>query len=214
MRCGGRFPFFRTVKWPGSRAEMRHTALDMKEKFIRLYQENITRDGAQDLLDWLGKTDFFTAPASTRFHSAYAGGLVEHSVNVYEVLRERYFEPGDSEESFAIAALLHDLCKAQFYKLGTRNVKNESTGQWEKVPYYTIEDKFPYGHGEKSVFLIERFMKLRLDEAVAIRWHMGGFDDTVKAGGYSISAAFEQYPLAIKLHLSDAEATYLRERKR
>ena len=156
MRCGGRFPFFRTVKWPGSRAEMRHTALDMKEKFIRLYQENITRDGAQDLLDWLGKTDFFTAPASTRFHSAYAGGLVEHSVNVYEVLRERYFEPGDSEESFAIAALLHDLCKAQFYKLGTRNVKNESTGQWEKVPYYTIEDKFPYGHGEKSVFLIER----------------------------------------------------------
>ena len=87
MRCGGRFPFFRTVKWPGSRAEMRHTALDMKEKFIRLYQENITRDGAQDLLDWLVKTDFFTAPASTRFHSAYAGGLVEHSVNVYEVLR-------------------------------------------------------------------------------------------------------------------------------
>ena len=214
MRCGGRFPFFRTVKWPGSRAEIRHIALDMKEKFIRLYQENITRDGAQDLLDWLGKTDFFTAPASTRFHSAYAGGLVEHSVNVYEVLRERYFEPGDSKESFAIAALLHDLCKAQFYKLGTRNVKNESTGQWEKVPYYTIEDKFPYGHGEKSVFLIERFMKLRLDEAVAIRWHMGGFDDTVKAGGYSISAAFEQYPLAIKLHLSDAEATYLRERKR
>ena len=186
----------------------------MKEKFVGIYRENIVRDGAQELLDWLLKTDFFTAPASTRFHSAYAGGLVEHSVNVYEVLRERYFEPGDSEESFAIIALLHDLCKAQFYKLGSRNVKNEATGQWEKVPYYTIEDKFPYGHGEKSVFLIERFMKLRLDEAVAIRWHMGGFDDTAKAGGYSISAAFEQYPLAVKLHLSDAEATYLRERKR
>lgn len=185
--------------------------MDMKEKFIRLYQENITRDGAQDLLDWLVKTDFFTAPASTRFHSAYAGGLVEHSVNVYEVLRERYFEPSDSEESFAIAALLHDLCKAQFYKLGTRNVKNESTGQWEKVPYYTIEDKFPYGHGEKSVFLIERFMKLRLDEAVAIRWHMGGFDDAVRGGSFAVSDAYNTYPLAVKLHIADLAATYLME---
>ena len=87
---------------------------------------------------------------------------------------DRFFQEGDSEESFAICALLHDLCKANYYKVSTRNVKNDATGQWEKVPYYTVEDQFPYGHGEKSVFLIERFMRLKTEEAVAIRWHMGG----------------------------------------
>ncbi|HAH77922.1 MAG TPA: hydrolase, partial [Ruminococcaceae bacterium] len=94
----------------------------------------------------------------------------------------------------------------------TRNYKNEKTGVWEKRPYYTIEDSFPYGHGEKSVFLIERFMRLKTSEAVAIRWHMGGFDDAVKGGCYSISRAYEKYPLAVKLHLSDLESTYLREK--
>ena len=94
------------------------------------------------------------------------------------MLRSSFFEPDtDTEETYAIVALLHDLCKANFYKKGTRNVKNDETGKWEKVPSYSVEDMFPYGHGEKSVFLIERFMKLKVEEAVAIRWHMGGFDD-------------------------------------
>jgi hypothetical protein len=133
-----------------------------------------------------------------------------HSVSVFNTLVEKHFdEETDSMESFAICALLHDLCKAQFYKTSTRNVKNDETGQWEKVPYYSIEDSFPYGHGEKSVFLIERFMRLKLDEAMAIRWHMGGFDD---ANGYYISNAYDKYPLAVKLHLADLESTYLREK--
>ena len=153
----------------------------------------------------------FTAPASTRFHLAYEGGLVEHSVKVYETLRERYFEEGDSEESFAVCGLLHDVCKAQFYKTSTRNVKNEETGQWEKKPFYTVEDAFPYGHGEKSVYLIERFMRLKPQEAVAIRWHMGGFDEAARGGSFAISEAFGRYPLAVKLHLADLEASYLRE---
>ena len=93
----------------------------------------------------------------------------------------------------------------------TRNQKNEVTGQWEKVPYYQVDDKFPFGHGEKSVFLIERFMRLKVEEAIAIRWHMGGFDDSAKAGGFTISNAYEMYPLAVKLHIADIEATYLRE---
>ena len=184
-----------------------------KEQFLAYYRQHISREGSEKLLEWLQKTDFFTAPASTKFHCACEGGLVLHSVNVFEMMMEKHYnEDEDSAESFAICALLHDLCKAQFYKTSTRNVKNEQTGQWEKVPYYTIEDAFPYGHGEKSVFLIERFMKLSTAEAMAIRWHMGGFDDSAKGGSFAISHAFERYPIAVKLHLSDLESTYLREK--
>ncbi|MBQ9515078.1 MAG: HD domain-containing protein [Ruminococcus sp.] len=181
-----------------------------KEEFIKIYTDNITRKGSQELLEWIQKTDFFTAPASTKFHCACECGLVMHSVSVFNTLIEKHFdEDNDSIESFAICALLHDLCKAQFYKVSTRNVKNDETGQWEKVPYYTVDDSFPYGHGEKSVFLIERFMRLKLEEAMAIRWHMGGFDDN---SGYAISQAYDRYPLAVKLHLADLESTYLREK--
>ena len=184
-----------------------------KEEFLQIYNEYVKRQGSQEFLDWLLKTDFFTAPASTKYHGACEGGLLLHSLNVYKTLRERYFEEGkDSEESFAICALLHDLCKAQFYKVSTRNVKNDVTGQWEKVPYYTVEDAFPYGHGEKSVFLIERFMRLKTSEAMAIRWHMGGFDDSARGGSFAISLAYEKYPLAVKLHLADLESTYLNEK--
>ena len=188
--------------------------MDYKQKFIEYYQANIHREGADRLLEWLQTTDFFTAPASTRYHCACPSGLVQHSVNVYEVMMEKHFDPEtDSAESCALCALLHDVCKAQFYKISTRNVKNEKTGQWEKVPYYTIEDAFPYGHGEKSVFLIERFVRLKPAEATAIRWHMGGFDDAARGGNFSISVAYDKYPIAVKLHLADLEATYLREKE-
>ena len=136
-----------------------------------------------------------------------------HSLNVYHALHDTFFTEGDSEETFAICALLHDLCKANYYKVGTRNVKNDATGQWEKVPFYSVEDLFPYGHGEKSVFLIERFMKLKVEEAVAIRWHMGGFDDAAKGSCFAISEAYDKYPLAVKLHIADLEATYLMEHR-
>lgn len=184
--------------------------MSAKDEFIQIFTENVTRNGAKELLAWLKNTDFFTAPASTKYHCACENGLVMHSVSVFNTMMEKHFEEGvDSVESFAIAALLHDVCKAEFYKISSRNVKNELTGQWEKQPFYTIEDKFPFGHGEKSVFLVERFMKLRLDEAMAIRWHMGNFDDS---SGYTVSQAYEKYPLAVKLHLADMESTYLREK--
>lgn len=186
--------------------------MDYRESFIDIFQTHISRPGSAKLLDWLQTTDFFTAPASTRFHGACESGLVMHSINVYNAMREGFFEEGDDEESFAICALLHDLCKANFYKTGTRNVKDDLTGKWEKVPYYSVEDRFPYGHGEKSVFLIERFMKLKTAEAVAIRWHMGGFDDAVRGGSFAISEAYDHYPIAVKLHLADLKATYLMEK--
>lgn len=186
-------------------------SLDYKQIFVDQYTQHIKRRGADRLLEWLIGSDFFTAPASTRFHAAYEGGLVEHSLNVYKVFMKKHFVEGeDDPESVAICTLLHDICKAGFYEVSYRNRKNEDS-QWEKVPYYTINDRFPYGHGEKSVFLIERFMRLKNDEAVAIRWHMGGFDDTAKAGSFAIAHAYEQYPLAVKVHLSDLEATYLCE---
>ncbi len=184
--------------------------MSYKEEFIELFNKHVHRQGAKELLEWLEKTDFFTAPASTRYHCACHEGLVMHSISVFNVMVEKHFdEEKDNMESFAICALLHDLCKAEFYKVSTRNVKNEETGKWDKVPYYAIEDKFPYGHGEKSVFLIERFMRLKPAEAVAIRWHMGEFDGP---WGNTVSQAYEKYPIAVKLHLADLESTYLLER--
>ena len=185
--------------------------MNYRDLFVQLYNQHITRDGAPELLSWIThKTDFFTAPASTRFHLAREGGLVEHSVNVAQLMLQRWGEE-ETHESLAICGLLHDVCKANFYKASTRNVKNDETGQWEKVPYYQVEDAFPYGHGEKSVYMVERFVRLKTAEAVAIRWHMGGFDDAVRGGSYAIGGAYEKYPLAVKMHLCDIESSYLVE---
>lgn len=183
-----------------------------KKDFIEIFTREVKRPGAEKLLEWMQSTDFFTAPASTRFHGACECGLVMHSLNVYHVMTSRYLEESDNPESFAVCALLHDLCKANYYKAGFRNVKNEETGQWERVPTFRVQDAFPYGHGEKSVYLIERFMRLRPAEAMAIRWHMGSFDDAVRGGSFAISEAYDQYPIAVKLHLADLEATYLVEK--
>lgn len=191
-----------------------------KETFLSVYREHITRPGSAELLAYLEKSDFFSAPASSRFHGDHDGGLCEHSVNVYQRLAMLisaedliYGKTEYSEETIAICGLLHDLCKVGFYTTSTRNVKNEQTGQWEKKPYYTVEDKLPYGHGEKSVFMIERFMRLSTEEAMAIRWHMGGFDESAQGGSYAISNAYEKYPLAVMLHIADLQATYINEKK-
>ena len=185
--------------------------MDYKQKFIEYYQTNIHREGADRLLEWLQTTDFFSAPASTRYHCACPQGLVMHSINVFEVMVEKHFDPAcDNMESFALCALLHDICKAQFYKVSTRNVKNDQTGQWEKVPSYSVEDLFPYGHGEKSVYIISGFMRLTRDEAFAIRYHMG-FSGPEDNG--TIGKALEMFPLAFALCVADMEAAYFMEGK-
>ena len=183
-----------------------------KEEFTELYHASITRRGADKLLDWMGKADFFTAPASTRYHLACKGGLMEHSVHVYRRLQRLVAAeyPEDcpySDETLAVVGLLHDLCKVNFYKEDTRNVKEN--GVWVQKPYYTVDEQIPYGHGEKSVFLIERFMRLSLEEAIAVRFHMGGF--TASPADQNVSAAFEKVPLAVLLHIADLEASYLDE---
>ena len=188
--------------------------MDYKSEFLEIFDRCVTRNGKERLLDWLCGTDFFVAPASTRFHGACECGLVMHSLNVYHLLRKKCEDGGFdySDETIALVALCHDFCKINLYHEGSRNVKNEETGQWEKVKIYTSEDPFPYGHGEKSVFLVERFVRLTTEEAMAIRWHMGGFDDSARAGNYSICEAFKRYPLAVMAHLADLEATYLLEK--
>lgn len=195
----------------------------MKDRFVELYQQLITRPGADKLLAWLETTDFFEAPASTRFHLSHPGGLVEHSIHVYHRLHdlfvserqnrenEPFIELSDSEEeTIAICGLLHDICKANFYAVEMRNRKNEQ-GQWEKYPFYVVNDQLPYGHGEKSVYIISGFMKLTREEAMAIRWHMGFSDNDFRAGGFSVGNAFEKFPLALLTHMADLQATYLDE---
>ena len=188
-----------------------------REEFLDIYQTHIHREGAEELLDYLtNKSDFFTAPASARYHGAYPGGLCQHSVNVFRCLEDYLARPRVREiyglsydmESAAIVALLHDLCKIGCYRAGTRNVKDETTGKWEKVPAFFYEDKLPYGHGEKSVYIISGFLRLSREEAMAIRWHMG-FSGTEDAR--LVGQALQQYPLAFALATADMEASYFLE---
>jgi len=178
-----------------------------------VYAQNIQREGSDKLLEWLNTSDFFQAPASTRFHGSYEGGLVEHSLNVYDCLVGELTSSGladtYSQETVAIVSLLHDLCKANFYKKGTRNVKEN--GQWVTKEVYEIDEKFPCGHGEKSVIILQNFIHLEAEEIYAIRAHMGGFDTSVKGGDYFIGNIFERSKLALLLHLADMKATYLLE---
>ena len=190
-----------------------------KNEFIEIYKENITRPGSDKVLNYLisEQSDFFTAPCSTRFHGSYAGGLVQHSINVYNCLKDYLSRQRTKDvygmeytnESIALTALLHDVCKMNFYSVDYRNAKNEQ-GVWEKVPYYTINDQLPYGHGEKSVYIVSGFMRLTREEAFAIRYHMGfsGIEDR-----NSIGKAFEMFPLAFALSVADMEATYFLESK-
>ncbi|MEG2575647.1 MAG: HD domain-containing protein [Christensenella sp.] len=180
-----------------------------REKFMEISSQNIKRKGIDNLLRWLAETDFLIAPASTRFHDSCEGGLCKHSINVYCELKRllaAYPEIECTDETAAIISLFHDVCKIGCYKIEMRNKKNE-LGQWIQVPFYTFEEDFAYGnHGAKSVFTIERFMRLKKEEAVAIQCHMGNDD-----GRYAVSKAYEQFPLAWLLHVADEAATFIKQ---
>ena len=191
--------------------------MDSKEVFLQIYRDNIHREGSDALLDYLEhKSDFFTSPASARFHGSYPGGLCEHSVNVYRCLeayleRERVRELYGldySPETVALVSLLHDVCKIGCYRGGTRNVKGPD-GKWQSVSTFFYEDNLPYGHGEKSVYILSGFLRLTREEAMAIRWHMGFSGDEDKR---LVGQAFQQYPLAFALSVADMEATYFLEK--
>ena len=183
-------------------------------------------DGIQELLMWLDTTDFYTAPASTKYHGSHDYGLVEHSLNVYKALNfiipPPFDDNGYDDTDIAIVSLLHDICKANCYKKDCRNykerdfendeyenwqIKTDSIGRfvWKEKQIYTFEDSFPFGHGEKSVYLANKFISLNSHQAMAIRYHMGAFkQDDVQ----NISTVFSKYPLALYLHMADMIATY------
>ena len=193
------------------------TPLDYKKKFIDIYNAKIKREGADKLLAYLEECDFFTAPASTRYHGSHPGGLCEHSINVYECLCDYLKRPrakelygmNYSEETVAIVSLLHDVCKTNFYVETTRNVKED--GVWKTVPYYSIEDQLPYGHGEKSVYMISAYMKLTRDEAFAIRYHMGFSESNNVTYLNNVGKAYEMFPIAFAVAVADMEASYYLE---
>jgi len=186
---------------------------------------NIKRDGAAALLYWLdSKTDFFKAPASSKYHLAHPGGLAEHSLNVHKRLleitaRDVLGDPldhvllaEDVVETVTILGLLHDVCKAGVYHQETKRRKNPDTGKWEDCLGYTFRDPFPLGHGEKSLFLITRYMALTEEEALAIRWHMGAYDDAVKGGSRSMTEAMGLTPWVWRLQEADMCAAWIDER--
>lgn len=186
------------------------------------------RDGMDKLMDYIRKSDFYTAPASTRFHSCHEGGLLEHSLNVADCLLNKFDSPLWKEqlsevgrESIIISALLHDICKSNYYAIEMKNKKVysdhgkklDSNGRydWETVPGYTVDDKIPYGHGEKSVMMIEEFIKLKPVERYAIRWHMGFTE--AKENWSTVSLAIKKYPLVLAIFEADLESTYLLEKE-
>lgn len=182
----------------------------LADDFVELLRTT-NRDGIEELIRYLQEeTDFFTAPASTKYHGAFAGGLLMHSINVRAELR---LDPNSKvypTETLIIVALLHDICKANCYRTEKRNVKEN--GGWVEKQIYVFEDELPLGHGEKSLYLASKFIKLSDEEAAAIRWHMGAFDCAFRGGDRGLNAAYEKYPLAVLLHMADMRATYLVER--
>jgi len=215
----------------------------MKDAFMKIFNAHIKRDGADKLLEWLKTTDFFEAPASTKYHLNRPGGLLEHSLNVYARLRQLYINErkrenidfvaltDHEEEKIAICGLFHDFCKIGLYRQEPKNqktydpekvgaahpksIKHDALGDfvWETVMGYTHEDNLPYGHGEKSVYILSGFIKLSREEAMAIRWHMGFSDDTFRGGSQAVGQAFGMYPLAVMLHMADLAATFMDEKE-
>ena len=196
---------------------------EMKSRFLAVCR-TVNRPGMEDLLDWLENSDFFTAPASTKFHGNYECGLLEHSLHVLDKtwdLVSKYPNLGISKDSVIIAALFHDITKANYYVKDYKNVKVYSENglkrdergrfDWVSQSCYKIDDKLPLGHGEKSVIILQSFIKLQRDEIYAIRWHMGEFDSAVKGGDFAMSKAYEVCPLAVMLHMADVESSYLLE---
>lgn len=184
--------------------------MNSKEEFKRIVAENIGRKGAEDLLTWLDSTDFYTAPASTRHHGAFEGGLVLHSLNVYSQLKRlrTWYGLEIEDESLAIVSLFHDLCKVGCYKTEMR-WRKDANDKWEQYATYAFEEDFAYGgHGSKSVFLVQNFMRLTPDEASAINCHMGAWDlSTYNKPG----EVYRRNKLAWLLHVADEAADYFDE---
>ena len=181
---------------------------DLEDKFKNIVKTSIHRDGIEDLMQWLECTDFYSAPASTKYHGAYKGGLLEHSISVYYHLKRlcNWYGVDYTDETIAIVSLFHDLCKVGCYSIEMRWRKNEND-KWEQYPVYKFSEDFVFGgHGSKSVYLVQTFIKLSPDEATAINCHMGAWDMSTYNNP---SPVYERNTLAWLLHVADEASTYL-----
>ena len=193
-------------------------AEEAKGTFLVLARNYIKREGSEDLLNYLIKSDFFDAPASSRYHMSCKGGLCQHSINVFNRLvkevENEYETVEDSPwnmETLTIVSLMHDICKIDFYKETIRNIKNQVTGKYEPVKFYEIDEKLPIAHSYKSQYILRSYINLSREESIAIMSHMGGFDSNVRGGDQTISNAFKKFPLAVLLHVADLKAANLDE---
>lgn len=198
--------------------------LQNKQKFFDLCHKYIERKGIDELLNYIDtKTDFFTAPSSTKFHLNTPGGLCQHSLNVFEAAMninqnlllpkqqagESVFAEPLSEESIAIAALFHDLCKCGLYHQ-TEKWKKDENNRWVSYIGYEVKDDFPFGHGEKSCYIINFYLKLHKDELLAIRWHMGMYDvsENGSSGRYAFYNACDATPLVLLMQMADMASSH------
>lgn len=193
---------------------------DNMDRFKSLVKQNCNREGIDDLLQWLEQeTDFFIAPASARYHGSYEGGLLQHSLNVYDCLMSEAkqtfgedFANYISIESITIVSLFHDLCKIDTYVKDFRNIKDSNTGMWETVECYLYNDNcLSLGHASKSIYYIQNYIKLFQHEAQAIYWHMGAFDLSQYSTTKGLGSAYTNNILAFLLHIADEKATYIEE---
>ena len=200
-----------------------------RQELIKRFESEmakVKRPGADKLMEYIRKRDFYTAPASTKYHLSCEGGLLQHSLNVLDALRG-LLVPKDpqgtnwiykvagknaavvSDESVIVTALLHDICKTYFYGTSLRNAKNEKTGAWEKVPFYTVNDKMPLGHGAKSAMIIKQYMEINSMEMYAI-WHHMGFNGNMENDA-CVGLAIEKYPFVLALQTADMQASRIME---
>lgn len=197
----------------------------MKEQFIKLLQAT-KRTGIESVVSYLEQAGFFLAPASVSRHLSHEGGLLEHSLNVWkmaQMLRMQTIgmrpelEKQLPEDSVTIAALLHDVCKANIYKTVQKWRKDENN-HWESYDAYDTDySRFPVGHGEKSVIMLLRLgLQLTNDEIIAIRWHMGAWNLPMQSyeDKQNISVAYDGCPLAAIIQAADALATHILETKK
>lgn len=198
-----------------------------KQEFIRICKKNIKRDGLDKILSYLEKSDFYTAPCSSAFHLNEKGGLCQHSINVFKtackIFADIYLTAMQNEnapfkeeitmESIAIASLFHDICKTKIYHQ-TERWKKDANNKWMSYPGYEIKDDFPFGHGEKSCLMLSWYMRLKVEEMLAIRWHMGMFDiaENGSSQRYAFYAATDKTPLVSIIIAADFLASHLLEK--
>jgi len=193
--------------------------LDTKKRILNLLSI-VNRKGMENLIYWLESSDFFTAPASTKYHNSYEGGLADHSLVVYELLKEKNKKYKIlNDDTVIVSALLHDICKVYHYTKEKKNVKKgtkinnwgREVANWVEKEVYVVDDLSPLGHGEKSVIRIMDFMWLSDLEKALIRWHMG-FSEP-RENYRTLNAALDLYPTIALMHAADLEATYMVDRR-